>query len=107
MGQLEGKVAVVIGGHSGFGDAIVKRFAAEGARVAIAARRADLVREAAAAVGGSGHSAAMAGCASGSRGSSTPQAVLPSAAASIQASARELRMRVAPAAVPLHQQPLF
>lgn len=55
MGQLEGKVAVVIGGHSGFGDAIVKRFAAEGARVAIAARRADLVREAAAAVGGKGY----------------------------------------------------
>lgn len=55
MGQLNGKVAVVIGGHSGFGEAIVKRFAAEGARIAIAARRADLVQEAAASVGGRGY----------------------------------------------------
>lgn len=55
MGQLDQKVAVVIGGHSGFGEAIVRRFAAEGARVAIAARRADLVNAAAAEVGGKGY----------------------------------------------------
>ncbi len=55
MGQLDRKVAVVIGGHSGFGEAIVQRFVAEGARVAIAARRADLVNEAAAKVGGKGY----------------------------------------------------
>jgi len=55
MGQMKDKVAVVIGGHSGFGEAIVRRFAAEGAKVAIAARRADLVKEAAASVGGKGY----------------------------------------------------
>jgi NAD(P)-dependent dehydrogenase (short-subunit alcohol dehydrogenase family) len=54
-GSLQGKVAVVIGGHSGFGEAIVQRFVAEGAKVAIAARRVDVVREAAAAVGGKGY----------------------------------------------------
>ena len=53
--RLKDKVAVVIGGHSGFGEAIVKRFAAEGARIAIAARRVDLVRDAADSVGGKGY----------------------------------------------------
>ena len=37
MGALTGKVAVVIGGHSGFGEAIVQRFHREGAQIAIAA----------------------------------------------------------------------
>ncbi len=54
MGTLDGKTAVVIGGHSGFGEAITRRFAAEGAHVVVAARRADLVAEVAADVGGSG-----------------------------------------------------
>jgi NAD(P)-dependent dehydrogenase (short-subunit alcohol dehydrogenase family) len=54
-GSLDGKVAVVIGGHSGFGEAISETLAAQGAIVAIAARRRDLVDEVAARVGGSGH----------------------------------------------------
>lgn len=36
MGQLQGKVAIVTGGAAGFGEAIVRRYVAEGARVAIA-----------------------------------------------------------------------
>jgi NAD(P)-dependent dehydrogenase (short-subunit alcohol dehydrogenase family) len=54
-GRLDGQVAVVIGGHSGFGEAISETLAAEGAHVVIAARRRDLVDEVAARVGGSGH----------------------------------------------------
>ncbi len=54
MAQLEGRTAVVIGGHSGFGEAITRRFVAEGAKVVIAGRRADVVAEAAASMGASG-----------------------------------------------------
>jgi NAD(P)-dependent dehydrogenase (short-subunit alcohol dehydrogenase family) len=38
MGRLDGKAAVVVGGTSGFGEAIARRFAAEGAQVLIGAR---------------------------------------------------------------------
>jgi NAD(P)-dependent dehydrogenase (short-subunit alcohol dehydrogenase family) len=38
-GRLEGKVAVVTGGNSGIGEAIVHRLASEGARVGFCARR--------------------------------------------------------------------
>ena len=55
MGSLSGKVAVVIGGHSGFGEAIVQRLHREGAQIAIAARRIDVVNAAASAVGGKGY----------------------------------------------------
>ena len=55
MGTLSGKVAVVIGGHSGFGEAIVQRLHREGAQIAIAARRIDVVNAAASAVGGKGY----------------------------------------------------
>ncbi len=54
MGMLDGKVAIVIGGHSGFGEAISHTFAREGAHVVVAARREALVNEVAAAVNGTG-----------------------------------------------------
>ena len=54
MKRLDGKVAVVIGGHSGFGEAISRLFAAEGAHVVIAARRDELAQGVAAEIGGTG-----------------------------------------------------
>lgn len=48
MGMLDGRTAVVIGGHSGFGEAIATTFAREGARLVIAGRRTDDVEQAAA-----------------------------------------------------------
>ncbi len=54
MGKLDGRTAVVVGGHSGFGEAISRLFAAEGAHVVIGARRRDVVDEVAASIGGIG-----------------------------------------------------
>jgi NAD(P)-dependent dehydrogenase (short-subunit alcohol dehydrogenase family) len=54
---MEGKVAVVIGGATGFGLATSERFAAEGATVVVAGRRADLAADVGERLGGSG-----AGC---------------------------------------------
>jgi len=52
---LSGRVALVTGASRGIGRAIAVALAAEGARVAVAARSADGVREVAAAVGGRGY----------------------------------------------------
>jgi NAD(P)-dependent dehydrogenase (short-subunit alcohol dehydrogenase family) len=52
--MLDGRTAVVVGGHSGFGEAISRTFADEGATVVIGARRADLVNEVAEQIGGLG-----------------------------------------------------
>ena len=41
-GRLEGKLAIVTGGARGIGEAVVRRFVAEGARVIIADIRADI-----------------------------------------------------------------
>jgi len=38
MGRMDGKAAVIVGGSSGFGEGIARRFVAEGAQVLIAAR---------------------------------------------------------------------
>jgi NAD(P)-dependent dehydrogenase (short-subunit alcohol dehydrogenase family) len=53
MGRLDGKTAVVTGGNRGIGHGIALALAAEGARVAITARKAEDARTAAAALGGS------------------------------------------------------
>lgn len=51
---LAGQTAVVVGGHSGFGEAISRTFAAHGAKVVIGARRRDVVDEVAASIDGIG-----------------------------------------------------
>ncbi len=53
MPALEGQVALVTGGGSGIGLGIVRRFAAEGARVMVLERVADRVKELEAEFGGS------------------------------------------------------
>jgi NAD(P)-dependent dehydrogenase (short-subunit alcohol dehydrogenase family) len=50
-GRLAGKVAIITGASTGLGPVMAKLFVDEGARVLLAARREELVREAAAACG--------------------------------------------------------
>ena len=50
-GRLEGKVAIITGASTGLGPVMAATFVREGARVLLAARREELVREAAAAAG--------------------------------------------------------
>lgn len=50
-GRLHGKVAIITGASTGLGPVLGSMFAAEGARVLLAARREDLVRDAAHAAG--------------------------------------------------------
>ena len=46
--QLDGKTALITGGGSGIGEALARRFTAEGARVVITGRRAEKLDEVAA-----------------------------------------------------------
>lgn len=60
MGQLQDKVAIVTGGAAGFGEAIVRHYVAQGARVLIADLQADRARQLAAELGA--ERAAAVGC---------------------------------------------
>jgi NAD(P)-dependent dehydrogenase (short-subunit alcohol dehydrogenase family) len=51
-GRLEGKVAIITGASTGLGPVMAAMFVREGAKVLLAARREDLVQEAARAAGG-------------------------------------------------------
>jgi NAD(P)-dependent dehydrogenase (short-subunit alcohol dehydrogenase family) len=54
VARLEGFTAVVVGGHSGFGEAISRTFAGDGATVIVAGRRSEAVEAAAEEFGGVG-----------------------------------------------------
>ena len=58
MAALEGRTAIVTGASSGIGLTTARALAAEGARLALGARRVDLVERAASELPGSGHVAA-------------------------------------------------
>ncbi len=58
MGALDGRTAIVTGASTGIGQVTAEGLAAEGARVAVGARRVELVEQVAAGLAGEGHLAA-------------------------------------------------
>ncbi len=62
MARLEGKVAIVTGGGSGFGDGIAKRFAEEGAKVVVADINAEAGQSVARQISQSGGAATAIAC---------------------------------------------
>jgi 3alpha(or 20beta)-hydroxysteroid dehydrogenase len=58
-GRLDGRVAIVTGAARGIGEATVRRFASEGARVIVADKRDDLAGEVAASIGPSARAASL------------------------------------------------
>jgi len=60
--QLKGKIAIVTGGSQGIGEAIAKRYAAEGASVAIFNRNADKARGVVGSIEAAGGTAAAFAC---------------------------------------------
>jgi 3-oxoacyl-[acyl-carrier protein] reductase len=61
LSRLDGKSAIVTGASRGIGFAIAQRLVAEGAKVAITARKAEPLEEAVDALGGAAHAIAVAG----------------------------------------------
>ena len=57
MNSLEGTVALVTGASSGIGEATARALAAQGAKVAVAARRLERLERLASEIGGEGHTA--------------------------------------------------
>src|SRR6188472_4002850 len=55
--SLDGTVALVTGASSGIGEATARALAAQGAKVAVAARRLERLERLASEIGGSGHTA--------------------------------------------------
>lgn len=64
MGQLEGRTALITGASRGIGRAVAELFAREGARVALTARDAGLLRRVCLALPGKGHAVIPADLAS-------------------------------------------